>query len=165
MIFLSSLIIAAVLFFLEASFLPHLLPLSIAPLLILPFISILSLKDRTIYPIFLGGMLGIVTDSISGNQIPIYFISYLLIVLVSKVFLTRFISYGEFRANLLTVTIGMSAIYLVDITSIYAHIQSWAWLTSLVISIFTTYLVLALYLWVGQAYFTWLEKETEERFR
>lgn len=165
MILASTLLISFILFFAEVSLLPHLLPSLLIPLLLLPFISIISLKDKTIFPIFLAGFFGILTDAVVGNSIPIFSIAYLVTVLISKFFLSKFLSYGEFRANLINLSLAMTIIYGTDIALNLVNIHSWGWLFLLATNVLLTFLVLMVYLWLGQPYFSWIEKETEERFR
>lgn len=159
--------IALILLFGEVSMLPHFLVLPAGPFLLLPFISIISMKDRTIFPIILAAIMGIFTDGITGNRVPLFTITYVLVVLVSKLFFTRFTSYGEMRASLISLTGALVIILGVDMAVRFMDISSWSvsWILPLSISIALTYFLLFIYLWVGHRYFTWVEKETEERFR
>lgn len=165
MIYASSALIALVLYFVEVSILPHFSFIFVGPLLVLPFISILSLKDRSIFPIILAGVMGILTDALTGGTVPIFLIAYVSIVLISNVFMGRFISYGEIRANIINITIGMVIIYGTDIVIRLTAINSLSWFVPFAVAVGLTYLLLVLYLLVGRTYFAWIEKESEERFR
>lgn len=165
MTFVFTSIIAAVLFFLEVSVLPHFWFYLAGPFLFLPFLSIISLRDRTIFPIILAAALGLVSDSVSGNVIPVFLIAYLAVTLISKVFMSKFTSYGEIRANIINITIGMFIIYGTDLVLTMGNIKGLQWLLPILINMSVTYLLLIIYIIAGQKYFNWLEKETEERFR
>jgi len=165
MVYLSSTLIALVLFLAEVSLLSHFLPWITLPVLVLPFLVIVSMKDRTIYPIFLAGTLGLLTDSVSGGNLHIYLATYLGIVLISKVFLNRFLSYGEFRANLINLAFGVFVIYGADIALKLSVLGGWFWILPIMLNVFVVVVILSLYTLFGQRYFCWLEKETEERFR
>jgi len=165
MIYLATISISLVLYFAELSLIPHLLPWFSVPFLLLPFISIYSLKDRTIFPIFLAGLMGVMTDAATGNQIPIYSIAYLSIAVISKIFLGKFNSYGEVRANLINMLTGITIIYGTDLAFKAGDIYSLSWFLPFVLNVILAFAVLVLYIWVGRRFFTWIEKETEERFR
>lgn len=165
MVYLSSSLIALLLFFVEVSLLPHFASWISLPILILPFLSIISLKDRTIFPVFLAVFLGIAMGSVTGEARFTYLVAYLGVVLISKIFLDRFISYGEFRANLVTIIFGIFVIYGSNLVFGTVSLAGWSWLVPVTASVLTTILVLVIYIVLGQKYFSWLEKETEERFR
>lgn len=165
MIYLSTLLIAMALMLLEVSLAPHLMFIFPLPLFLLPFISIISLKDRTVFPIILAFIMGIIMDAAVNSTIPIYLFAYLSVVIISRVFMGRFISYGEGRANIINIGIGIMIIYGVQIFYKLEYIKSWHWLVPLALSIAVTYILLPIYLRLGRRYFSWIEQETEERFR
>lgn len=163
--YLLSSLIAFSLIFAEVSLAPHFLSWLAVPSLVLPFISIISIKDRTIFPIILAGLSGLVMDAVSANPIPFYSIAYISIAVISKVFLGIFVSYGEFRANLINMGVGLAVIYGSELAMKVGNIQSFDWMWVLIVNIPLAFLVLAFYMWAGRNYFSWIEKETEERFR
>lgn len=165
MVYLSTILITLLLFFLELSFIPHFGLWMGIPFLLLPFISIISIKDRTIFPVILAAVAGLLVDSVSTVVVPVYAIAFISIALVSKIFLNRFISYGEFRANIINISIGLLIIFGTDIAFRINSISSYAWLWPFSFGIFLTFLTLAIYMYFGHNYFSWVEKETEERFR
>lgn len=165
MVYISSLLLVVGLFFVESSMLPHFLSGIMTPLLVLPFISILVLKDRTLFPIILAGVLGMLTDAVAGNYIPVYSIAYLLVIFTSKVFFNRFISYGEFRANIINVFMAITIIYGTEIALTLENINNADWILPLLLNIVLTFAFLFLYMRFGRKYFSWIEKETEERYR
>lgn len=165
MVYLASSLVAFALFFAEISLLPHLTLWFSVPFLLLPFLSIISLKDRTIFPLILAGFFGLLTDAVSGNAIPVFSIAYLSVVIISKIFFGKFVSYGEFRANLITISIGIAIIYGTDLALRLTSISGFYWLLPFVFNIVFAYLLLILYIWAGRTYFAWIEKNTEERFR
>jgi len=165
LVYLSSATISILLFLAEVSLLPHFLPWLTLPILVLPFISIISLKDRTIFPVILACLLGLLTDSVAGGQVHIYLVAYLGVVLISKLFLDRFLSYGEFRANMISLAFGITIIYGADLAFKIGSLSGWSWVLPLLANLLAILAVLTLYVWLGQRYFCWLEKETEERFR
>jgi hypothetical protein len=117
------------------------------------------------FPIILAGMMGIITDSQTGLAVPIYSISYIGIAVISKVFLGKFISYGEYRASFVNVSIGIFIIYGTDLALRTSTITGLFWLVPLLFNISATLLVLFIFIILGRHYFNWIEKETEERFR
>jgi Kef-type K+ transport system membrane component KefB len=133
--------------------------------LVLPFILLVSFKDRTIYPIILASLIGILTDATTGSNVPIFFSAYLLVTLIAKVFLSKFINYGELRANLINLLVGMAIILGVDLTTRSISLHGWTWIPVLLINVALTCLILVLYTWFGRRYFSWIESQTEERYR
>lgn len=165
MIYFSSFLITISLYFLELSLLPHFISWSPMPLLVLPFLSILGLKDRTIFPIILAGIMGIITDSVSGNVIPVFSIAYVLVTLISKIFQAQFLSYGEMRAYMINISLALFIIFGTDFALKIQGLHGFSWVLPLGLSIIITYVLLILYTFLGRKYFSWIEKETEERFR
>lgn len=165
MTYLFSSLIAFSLIFVEVSLMPHLISWLAVPFLLLPFISIISIKDRTIFPVLLAGVVGISMDAVSGNVIPIYSIAYVLIAVISKVLLGRFISYGELRANMINMIIGITVIYGTELALNFGNIHDFSWLWMFLVDIACAFLVLIVYIWLGRKYFSWVEKMTEERYR
>ena len=165
MVYFSATLISFILFFCDLSLLPHLLPALTIPFLFLPFISIISLKDRTIFPIFLAGIIGFLTDGILVNSLPIFSIAYLTVAIMTKVFFERFSGYGELRANIINLFSGLTIIYIPIFIQQFTTISSLSWGINLIFNILANFVVLFLYLWAGQKYFLWVERKTEERFR
>jgi hypothetical protein len=165
MVYLASILISFILFFADVSLLPHFLPWLTVPFLFLPFISILSLKDRTIFPIILAGVMGLATDAVSGSPVPVFSIAYMAVVIISKVFMGRFLSYGEIRANLINVSVGLTIIYGVNLAIQINTVSGYLWVLAVLANIGATFLTLIAYLWFGHDFFLWIEKETEERYR
>lgn len=165
MVYFSSIIIALGLYFIDLSLLPHTQVWISAPLFLLAFISIISMKDRTIFPIFLAGIMGYLTDSVIMNTVTIYSIAYLSIAIITKVAMNRFISYGELRANFITALLGIVVIYGFDI---YTRIDNLNYLgLTIQIGLNTSlmFILIVFYLRAGRKYFSWIEDETESRFR
>lgn len=165
MVYLASTLIAFGLFFAELSFFPHFLPLLSVPFLILPFISIISLKDRSMYPIILAGIMGILTDAVAETVFPVFSTTYLVIAIISKFFLNRYESYGEFRANVINLSIGVLIIYGTELALHMGSLSGFSWILPFVLNIGMAFLALALYVLLGRRFFVWVEKKTEERFR
>lgn len=166
MIYLYSSLISLLLYFLELSLLPHFTPWLVVPSLLLPFIVILSVKDRTLFPIILGVAAGMLLDAGTLSKIPVFTITFLLVTALSKIFFLRFVSYGELRASLLLTTLGLVLIYAIQIFPQVTTTQwSIGWFVPLTLNLALTYGALALIIIGFRGYFDWVEKTTEERYR
>ena len=111
MIFFISWLIILVLLFLEVSFLPHFFTV-FGSFLILPYLVLYSHRDKTIHPFILTFVAGLILDSISGNALPIFSISFLISIFIGKVFFAQFDTYGESRANLIVIIVSLLITYL-----------------------------------------------------
>jgi len=159
-------LIALLLYFVELSLLPHFSPWLTVPFLLLPFIAIISAKDRTIFPIILGGISGLLMDATTLNRLPVFAITFIVITAISKIFFARFISYGELRATLVLTLIGLILVYSLEIPALLSHFTlTYGWIVPIVFNILATYLVLIIMLYAFRKYFDWVEKTTEGRFR
>ncbi len=166
MFYLYSSLLALLLYFIELSLFPHFSPWLVVPFLLLPFIAILSVKDRTVFPIILGASMGLLLDANTLGQMPIFTISFLLFTTVSKLFFLRFVSYGELRASVALTFIGLTSIYIAEIVT---QISTFKWSVSLLIPIIFNYIltfgILVLMIIGLRRYFDLVEKTTEERYR
>jgi hypothetical protein len=166
MTYFSSSLIALLLYFFELSLFPHFSPWLTIPFLLLPFFSILSVKDRTIFPIILAAIFGFLMDASVLSNFPIFVIAFVAITAISKLFFARFVSYGEMRATLLLTLFGLLIIYGFELPlSVTTLSWSFSWLIPIIFNFLLTYLVLAIMFLGFGKYFDWVEKSTEERFR
>jgi cell shape-determining protein MreD len=146
--------------------LPHFSPWLTIPFLLLPFITILSIKDRTIFPIILGGIFGFLLDANTFSKFPVFTIAFIAVAAISKLFFARFVSYGEFRATFVLTLIGLAIIYGFEVPAQLSSLTwSFGWLIPIIFNFLLTYFVLVLFIYILRKYFDWVEKSTEERFR
>ncbi|GEM_PF-1082076 len=166
MIYLGSSLIALLLYFMELSLLPHFSPWLTIPFLLLPFLSLLSIKDRTIFPIILAAIFGFLLDANVLSKFPIFTIAFVAVTAISKLFFARFVSYGELRASFILTLLGLVIIYGFEVPTQIATLSwSFGWLVPIFFNFILTYLVLIIMIIGFRKYFDWVEKSTEERYR
>ena len=166
MTYLASSLIALGLYFVELSLLPHFSPWLTVPFMMLPFLALLSARDRTIFPILLGGAVGLMMDATTLSHIPVFAIAFISVTAISKVFFAQFISYGESRASLLLTLLGLVIIYGFEIpTQLATFTWSIGWLIPILFNIALTFIVLVFMIFGFRKYFDWVEKTTEGRYR
>lgn len=165
MIYLSALTIVLGLYIINVSLLPHILISLSQIVLVLPFISLYSLRDKSIFPYILAVFAGLLYDGATVSAFPIFAVTFLLIVLAGKNIFSKITSYGVERTSLLLTVIGFFAIILSDwerLLTSYTNINLYLAVgTSFVVIIFIHFILFR----VLQRYFDFVEKTTSERFR
>jgi len=165
MIYLSALTIVLGLYILNISFLPHILISLSQIVLILPFISLYSLRDKSIFPYILAVFAGLLYDGATVSVFPIFAVTFLLIVLAGKNIFSKITSYGVERTSLLLTAIGFFVLVLSDWERLllsYTNLHLYFALGMSFIAIMVIHFVLFR---IFQRYFDWVEKTTSERFR
>ena len=165
MVYISSFAIGILLAYLDLSFLPHLLPWYATPILIVPFLAILSIKDATIFPIILAFIIGFVYDASSLGGLPIFTVSLVLMVLLSKILFSRLSNYGIMRTSLLLSSIALAIIYASSYQLILSNFSNYNVYINIAISAAITLIFCAVIYLILRKYFDWIEKTTSERFR
>jgi len=147
------------------SFLPHFWPYLTTPILVLPYLAIISIKDKTIYPYFLALLAGLIYDSATRLTLPLYTLLFISIILFSKFLFSKLTSYSVNRAIYILVLVGyiISIFFSYDvIISSYQNVSLYILLIINILAVFTESFLLLRF---GGKYFDWIEKETRERFR
>lgn len=165
MIYLSTLAIVLGLYILNVSLLPHVSITLSQIVLVLPFISLYSLRDKSIFPYILAVFAGLLYDGATVSVFPIFAVTFLLIVLVGKNIFSKITSYGVERTSLLLTVIGFFAIVLsgwerllTSYTNIHLYLSVGVSFIAIVVIHFVLFRVF-------QRYFDFVEKTTSERFR
>lgn len=165
MVYLSATLIAFVLYVTNVSLLPHFWILGTQFIFVIPFLSIYSLRDKTIFPYILAVGVGVFYDALTVSTFPYFAVVLLLTTVVGKNFFSKVTSYGVERTGLLLTVIAYFALLLsnwVLILSSYTKIVFYTnCLVSLVVLLIFQFVI---YRVLGR-YYDWVEKTTTERYR
>jgi len=165
MIYFVSAIITFLLSILGISFLPHFWPYLTTPILVLPYLAIISIKDKTIYPYFMALFAGVIYDVATKLTLPLYTLLFIFIILISKFLFSKLTSYSINRAIYILVAIGFIISVSFSYETVINSYQYSSLYILLVTNLFALFIESFLLLHFGGRYFDWIEKETSERFR
>jgi divalent metal cation (Fe/Co/Zn/Cd) transporter len=153
------------LYYISTSLLPHIWPYLTAPVLLIPFFAVYSLRDKTIFPYLLAFSIGVLADAYTANGIYINTIIFILIVALGKVVFTNLTNYGLERTSYLLSVVGSLLIYIFDFGIIVSNLANLNLYMIIGLNIFTNTVVVFIWYRFGQKYLDYVEKTTSERFR
>ncbi len=165
MLYFSAFLIAFGISVVNVSLLPHFWMPIAQIVFVLPFLSIYSLKDKTIFSYLLAVTLGVYYDTLTASSFPVFSVTFLLVTMVGKSFFSKITSYGVERTGWLLTLMGYGLILFSDWQRIGAnltHSGLYLQLATNLLFLFVWQLVLYRAL---TPYFDWVEKFTSERFR
>ena len=162
--FVSSLFVIVILLF-ETALLPHFGTWFGGSILLLPFMVLMSHKDKTIFPIFLAAVAGIMLDSVTHNQLPVYAISLVFVATITKIFFSHITAYNEVRANLIIIVVGLVLVYALEIPYQIIFHNITAIVSAIGVNTILNVIFLFIFTIIFKKYFDWLEIKTEDRFR
>ena len=133
------------------------------PLLALPFIVIISLRDRSIFPIFLAFFAGLIYSSAAGNLI--YVVVFLIAAVTAKLFFADSQDYNYIRSSLVLLAGTLVLMLAASWNILMATWRDPKLYLVLAIYLVGSLLLLPLYSYLGRKYFDYVDKYTAERYR
>jgi hypothetical protein len=165
MIILSAIFISLLAYLINVSLTPH-FGLSLSHIiLVLPFISLYSLRDKTIFPYILSAIVGILYDGSAVSGFPVFSVTFILITLIGKNVFSKITSYGVERTGLYLTVIGYFLILFSDWGRLIANYSDITLYVDIVISLALLVVIQIMLFRVFKNYFEWVEKTTTERYR
>ena len=165
MVYLSTFVIAFLLYALNSSFLPHFWFNFNHIILILPFITLYSLRDKTIFPYILAVAIGILYNTIILSSFSYFAVIFLLVTIVGKNIFSKIASYGMSRAAFILTIFGYLLYLASDWKLILNSYNQPKLYISLLFNAFILFLVQIIFTKIFAKYFDWVEKTTTERYR
>jgi hypothetical protein len=133
------------------------------PILALPFIVIVCLRDRTIYPIILALISGIIYSAASGNSI--YVLTFLFVAAIGKVFFANSQNYNYIRSSLALLLIGLAGTIFASYGIIMKSYLNPSLYLLIGLYLLSSIALLPIYGFIGRRFFDYIDKYTAERFR
>ncbi len=165
MLYISAILISFLIIFLNISIFPHIWIYLTVPTLMVSFLAVYSLRDRTIFPYFLSFFIGLIYDSASTNNIPIFTITFIGIVIVGKLIFSNLTNYGLERTSYFLVVLAELSLAALSFETISASYQSLALYLILGLNMSMNLLLVFFWYRFGATYLDFVEKTTAERFR
>ena len=161
LIYLSSFLLVV----LNVSVLPHLGYYVATGIYALPFVAIISIKDKSISPLLLAFMTGIVYDALGGTVFPVYTITFLAVAISAKLLLNNLTSYGVYKASFGLVGVGLLFTIILSYPSVVSSLRNPNLLVYILSMFLSTFIFAGVLYLSASKFFDYIEKYSSERFR
>ncbi|MDD5693295.1 MAG: hypothetical protein WC437_00385 [Patescibacteria group bacterium] len=164
MIYFVSLLIVLLFSFLELSFLPYFTVFNINIFMVLAYLVALSVKSRNYFHIALALIAGIIFDFASSGFMGQFTLTFVLTVLIGRLFFYRKTSYKSANSFLILLIVSTLVVYLFQIPILFDNnFYGWQnYLLSVLLGTIGTVIFGLIMYRLLEPYFNWIEEKTEK---